>query len=416
MQHEANGDQGLAVTSAPGPAEIAILDPLIDRLLRECPPADTDPHSFWGTQYDLGLAWVYFPAGYGGVGLSPKSQAHIDARLAAAGSPSNVTANFMGLGMAGPTIMARGTEEQRRRFLRPAFACEEIWCQLFSEPGAGSDLAALATRAERDGDEWVINGQKVWTTLAHVADWAMILTRTDPEQPKHKGLTYFLLDMRQEGVEVRPLRQITGEAEFNEVYLTDARTSDSLRVGPIGEGWNVAVTTLMNERTAFGHLSKAPRGAGIADRLLDLYRELTASPAAVLDEVMRSWVDLELLRLTTLRAQEARERGIPGPEGAIVKLALTTKRQRSSELVVDLLRSEGMLISNYDMVQPSFMGGDPVEEGHRDPVKTFLNMRGSTIGGGTTEVNRNVLGERVLGLPPEPRVDKVLPWSQVPRS
>lgn len=208
--------------------DIALLDGTIDRFLEDNPPATTDTHQFWGAQFDAGLAWVHFPVGYGGLGLNPKLAERLDARLGEAGAPRNTNVNFMLVGMAGPTIVAMGSEEQKQRFLRPGFACDEIWCQLFSEPGAGSDLASLSTRAERDGDEWVFNGQKVWTTLAHVADWAMVLARTNPDQPKHKGLTYFLIDMRQPGIEVRPLRQINGEAEFNEVFLTDARTPDSL--------------------------------------------------------------------------------------------------------------------------------------------------------------------------------------------
>ena len=240
----------------PVASDIDRLDEVIDRFLAEHPPATTEKHEFWAAQFDAGLAWVHFPVGNGGLGLDPKLAERVDERLGAAGAPRNTNENFMLVGMAGPTIVAMGSDEHKERFLRRGFACEEIWCQLFSEPGAGSDLAALSTRAVRDGDEWVFNGQKVWTTLAHVADWAMILARTNTEQPKHKGLTYFLIDMRQPGIEVRPLRQINGEAEFNEVYLTDARTPDSLRIGDVGEGWRVALTTLMNERTAFGHLAE----------------------------------------------------------------------------------------------------------------------------------------------------------------
>src|SRR4051794_37145154 len=319
------------------------VDTLIDQLLTEHPPASTSDKAFWAAQYDLGLGWVHFPEGYGGLGLDPKLQEHIDERLEQAGAPSNVSVNFMGIGMAGPTIVARGSEELKQRYLRPAFACDEIWCQLFSEPGAGSDLASLSTRAVRDGDEWVITGQKVWTTLAHVADWAMILTRTDPEQPKHKGLTYFLIDMRQPGIEVRPLRQINGEAEFNEVYLTDARTPDALRVGEVGDGWRVALTTLMNERVAFGHLAKAPRGSGSIAQAVRLFRE-HGGDDAVRDDLARCWIENELVRLTTLRAQQMRERGTPGPEGSVIKLAYTWASFRAWELCVDLMGDDGLLV------------------------------------------------------------------------
>src|SRR5581483_487762 len=398
--------------------DAARVDALVDQLLESHPPASTPDTEFWGAQYDLGLGWVQFPEGFGGLGLDPKLQERIDERLEQAGAPSNVNVNFMGIGMAGPTIVARGTDEQRQRFLRPAFACEEIWCQLFSEPGAGSDLAALSTRAVRDGDEWVLNGQKVWTTLAHVADWAMILARTDPEQTKHKGLTYFLIDMRQPGIEVRPLRQINGEAEFNEVYLTDARTPDSLRVGDVGEGWGVALTTLMNERVAFGHLSRAPRGSGAIGQAVRALQSHATDDEAARDEVAKAWIANELVRLTTVRAQEMRERGTPGPEGSVVKLAYTTTVEQTWKLAVDLMGPEGLLISNYDMIRPTTMGGTAIAETdeNQDVVKAWLTTRGGTIGGGTTDIGRNILAERVLGLPGDPKADKDLPWSKVPRS
>ncbi len=396
---------------------LARTDEAIDDLLREFPPDTAESSSFWGSQFDHGLAWIHFPEGYGGLGFDPKLQQRVDERLARAGAPRNTNVNFMLVGMAGPTLMAHGTDEQRRRFLRPGFACEEIWCQLFSEPGAGSDVASLSTRAERDGDEWIFNGQKVWTTLAHVADWAMIIARTDPEQPKHKGLTYFLIDMRQPGIDVRPLRQINGEAEFNEVYLTDARTPDSLRVGAVGEGWRVAISTLMNERTAFGHLAKARRGSGLSGQLQDILRERAKDDPVRRDEVMRRIIDLEVVRLTTLRAQELRDRGVPGPEGSVIKLAYTWASYRAWEACVDLLGADGMMISDYTMIRPEVMGGSSLGGGETsDVVKAFLTSLGGTIGGGTSPIAKNVLGERVLGLPGDVRVDRDLPWSQVPRS
>jgi alkylation response protein AidB-like acyl-CoA dehydrogenase len=351
------------------------------------------------------------------LGLDLKVQEFVDDRLAEAGAPSNVSVNFMLVGMAGPTLVAKGTNEQQDRFLRPGFACEEIWCQLFSEPGAGSDLGSLATRAVRDGDEWVFNGQKVWTTLAHVADWAMILARTDPQQPKHKGLTYFLIDMHQPGVEVRPLRQINGEAEFNEVYLTDARTPDTLRVGDVGEGWRVALTTLMNERVAFGHLAKAPRGSGAIGHAVRLLQQRNATDDVFRDELALRWIENDLVRLTTLRAQEMRDRGVPGPEGSVIKLAYTWAVHETWGLCIDLLGQDGLLISGYEMVRPTIMGESTLGEGDGfDVVKAWLTTLGGTIGGGTSAIAKNVLGERVLGLPGEPRDDRVLPWSEIPRN
>src|SRR5438309_10178870 len=233
----------------------------VEQLLRDNDPKKTDPTTFLGAQYDLGLAWVHFPEGYGGLGLSPKLQKTINERVVAAGGPTPYYRNPIGHGMGAPTVVTHGSDDQKRRYLLPLFTGEECWCQLFSEPGAGSDVAGLSTRAVRDGDEWVVNGQKVWTTLAHISRWGMLVARTDPEQPKHKGMTYFVVDMTQPGVEVRPLRQITGEAEFNEVYFTDARVPDAERLGDVGDGWRVSLTTLMNERVSIGG-AIAPRASG----------------------------------------------------------------------------------------------------------------------------------------------------------
>jgi alkylation response protein AidB-like acyl-CoA dehydrogenase len=394
----------------------ALVEARTRQLLMGHDPAG-DAAAFWGAQFDLGLARVHFPEGEGGLGLEPQLQEHVDEQLRAAGAPSNSLRNFMGVGMAAPTLVAFGTEEQKRRYLRPIFTCEEIWCQMFSEPGAGSDLAALATSAVRDGDEWVVNGQKVWTTLAHVSQWGMLLTRTDPEQPKHRGLTYFLIDMHSPGVEVRPLRQLTGEAEFNEIYFTDARIPDSLRIGPVNEGWRVAVATLMNERVALGGLHKEECGGGPIRHAMRLWRQRGGHSPALRDQLLALWVEAEVLRLTTLRAESQREQGTPGPEGAIVKLAGSEFHQRLFSFCVDLLGAEGMLVSGYEMFRPDVMSENILgDDEHFDVGKAFLGALATTIGGGTTEIGRNILGERILGLPGEPRVDKDLPWSQVPRS
>ena len=206
-----------------------------------------DLKDFWGKQYDLGLAWVQFPEGSGGLGLNPKYQLMITEKLRNEGiSQQNRIANILGVGMGAPTIMEYGTPEQIQKYLKPMFTAEEIWCQLFSEPGSGSDLASLSTRAVDDGDGYIVNGQKVWTTLGHLAKWGLLVTRTDPEAPKHRGLTFFIVDMESEGVEVRPLRQITGEAEFNEVYFTDTKIPKENILGGLGEGWRVSLATLMN--------------------------------------------------------------------------------------------------------------------------------------------------------------------------
>src|SRR5438874_7415485 len=251
-----------ATVSVAPTAEAADILRRVDELLAAHPPGSTDRKAFLEAQFDAGLAWVHFPEGAGGLGVAPTLQRVVDQALAKAGAPApDVARNIIGQGMAAPTIATHGTPEQRARYLRPLFSGEEIWCQLFSEPGTGSDLAGLSTRAIRDGEEWVVNGQKVWTTLAHIARFGLLVTRTDPDVPKHLGLTYFICDMQAEGVDVRPLRQLTGDAEFNEVYLNDVRLSDDLRLGNEGDGWRVSMTTLMHERVSIGG-GRAKRGSG----------------------------------------------------------------------------------------------------------------------------------------------------------
>jgi alkylation response protein AidB-like acyl-CoA dehydrogenase len=383
----------------------------LGRLLREHPPATTGATDLWGAQFDLGLAWVSFPEGEGGLGVRPGLQDLVNQTLADAGAPDNFPLNGIGIGMGGPVIQAFGSDEHRRTLLRRIWTCEDVWCQLFSEPGAGSDVAALGTSAVRDGDEWVVNGQKVWTTLAHRARWGMLLARTDPQAPKHKGMTYFLVDMHAPGVDVRPLRQMTGDAEFNEVYFTDARIPDRDRLGEVGDGWRVAIATLMNERNAISALGATPRGAGAIGTALELWRSSTDRDEAGRDRVASLWVEAEVVRLTAIRAQEAAQAGIPGPEQSTGKIAATENIKRVHDLCVDLLGHDGLLIDNYDVTQPQRIGevGD-------DIVKGFLRSKANTIEGGTSEIMRNILGERVLGLPGDVRVDKDLPWSQVPRS
>jgi alkylation response protein AidB-like acyl-CoA dehydrogenase len=398
--------------------DLARADVLIDDLLAAHDPLHTEPAAFRGEQYDRGLAWVHFPEGFGGLNLPPIVQRHIDRRLREAGATAPHGTLFFGLSLAGPTVVTHGSDELRRRALRPMFTGEEIWCQLFSEPGAGSDLAGLATRAVRDGDEWVVNGQKVWNTLAHLADRGMLVARTDPELPKHKGLTYFMVDMHAPGVEVRPLRQITGEAEFNEVYLTDARIADADRIGDIGDGWRVSMTTLMNERTTIGAASggggNSKRVSGIQEAL-DLWskRSKTDRDAVNRDRLARLWIESEVLHYTNQRAAAKARAGNPGPEGSIAKLALANMNKATYDLCVDLLGADGIIGYDYTFKRPEEAGLDAPLGSAR---KMFLRARANSIEGGTSEIMRNILGERILGLPGEPRVDRDLPWSQVPRS
>ena len=386
---------------------------LVDALLRDHHPARTEPAAFWGAQFDLGLAWVHFPVGHGGLGLVPALQEVVAARLEAAGAPSNELVNFVGLGTAGPAIVAFGSDEQKRRHLRPLFTCAEVWCQLFSEPGAGSDLGNVATTAVRDGDEWVIDGHKVWTTLAHVARFGLLIARTHPDRPKHQGLTVFLVDMRSPGVEVRPLRQISGEAEFNEVLLTSVRVPDARRLGEPGDGWRVTIGALMHERSHNGDLAKRPRGMGPVAHAVRLWNQLGTHDPVRRDELARVWIEAEVIRLTSIRAEQLRKGGHPGPEGSTGKLATGILPQRVFDLCMNLQGPAGMLISDYEMRQPDRMFEGNMGDGTEDLEisKAFLNARSATIGGGTTEIQKNTLAERVLGLPKEPRPDRDRPWS-----
>lgn len=392
------------------------VDSRVESLLKDKPPGRTQAREFLGEQFDRGLAWVHFPIGHGGLGLSSSMHGRVVAKLRDAKAPSPAWRNVIGYGMVAPTLVTHGTEDQIDRYLRPLFTCEEIWCQLFSEPGAGSDVASLATRAIRDGDEWVIDGQKVWTTLAHISKFGLLVARTDPDAFKHKGMTCFLVDMEAPGVEVRPLYQITGEAEFNEVFFTSARVGDSQRIGAVGQGWSVVITTLMNERVSIGG-NVAGRDQGpIADalRIWDERWEGVDTPYArvLRDRLVRLWVSNRATQLTNQRASEARRVGTPGPEGSVAKLAFAEENQMIYEFCVDLLGADGMLYeSRYPKIRP-----EAVAVGASDVRKAFLRARANSLEGGTSEVMRNILAERVLGLPPEPRVDKAVAWKDVLRS
>ncbi len=387
----------------------ALVDGLITQLLETHPPGETPDVEFWGAQYDLGLAWVWHPEGAGGLGLPRRHQTTINHRLTEAGaSIENRARNVLGIGMGAGVLATHGTDEQRRRWLRPMFTTEEIWCQMFSEPGAGSDVAGLATMAVRDGEEWVITGQKVWTTLAHLAKWGMLVTRTDPDARKHEGMTYFVVDMEAPGVEVRPLYQITGEAEFNEVFFDEARVPDSSRIDAVGAGWRVALTTLMNERVAIGG-NTVPRGSGRIAEAVAAWEATDKSDPILRDELVGLWGEVEAARLTAIRADEMAEVGVPGPEGSTGKLAWASNNKAVMAFTLELMGLEGTLYpEGYEFVRPSEFAGRSAQQG-------FLRTRANSIEGGTSEVMLNILGERVLGLPGEPRVDRDLPWKEVPR-
>ena len=389
-------------------------------------PAALPRLEFLRARFDAGLAWVHYPAGLGGQGLPRSLQAAVDAEFAAAGAPDNNPARIgIGLGMAAPTILAYGSEEQKQRWLRPLWTGEEVWCQLFSEPGAGSDLAGLATRAARvkgdseggtgrrvgggDGN-WRVTGQKVWTSIAHAARWGLLLARTDPDVPKHAGLTYFGLDMTQPGVEVRPLRQLTGEAEFNEVFLTDAVVADTDRIGSVGEGWRVAQATLMNERIAIGG-GALPREGGMVGLVASAWREHPeARTPGLHDRLIRLWADAEVARLAGARLRQQLAAGTPGPEGSAAKVVFARLNQELSAFDLEFAGAGGLLYDGWTLRRP-----DTVSFFGRGPGYRYLRSRGNSIEGGTSEVLRNIIAERVLGLPAEPRTDTRVPWKDLPR-
>jgi len=375
-----------------------------------------DLQDFWGKQFDLGLAWVQFPEGSGGLGLNPKYQLQITEKLRNEGiSQQNRIANILGVGMGAPTIMEYGTPEQIQKYLRPMFTAEEIWCQLFSEPGSGSDLASLSTRAVDDGDGYIVNGQKVWTTLGHLEKWGLLVTRTDPDAPKHRGLTFFIVDMESEGVEVRPLRQITGEAEFNEVYFTDTKIPKENILGGLGEGWRVSLATLMNERVAIGG-NVRERGSGAPGHLVQLWKDKGLEDPIQKDKLIELWIQQEAVRLTNIRASELREKGTPGPEGSTSKLYEAEINKASYEFGMELLGNDGLLFPRgYALTQPE-LNFDNDTFGFTDTQSLFLRSRANSIEGGTSEIMRNIIAERVLGLPGEQKLDKDKPWKDIPRS
>jgi len=348
-----------------------------------------------------------WPREYGGLSGVPWMQQVTREELQRYGLPL-VGINLLGVGLAGPTIIEYGTEDQKARFLQKILSGEEIWCQLFSEPGAGSDLASLATRAERDGDEWVVEGQKVWTTIAQFAKWGMLVARTDPSKPKHEGLTYFALDMQQPGVEVRPLRQMTGSSEFNEVYLTQARVPDSNRIGEVGDGWRVARTTLMNERATLSGVSMDPASI-FGGRRRDPWQSYLEGLGDLSDrpilrqQVAQFAIENRVKEITAFRANAARLAGSqPGPEGSVGKVFNAEWNQRRFSAAVNA-------------AGPAGIAWEPGDEAAESRAQAFLRARANTIEGGTSEILRSQIAERVLGLPREPEVDREMPWADIPR-
>jgi alkylation response protein AidB-like acyl-CoA dehydrogenase len=329
--------------------------------------------------FDAGYAGFAWPEEYGGRGATLVEQAIFGEEMARAGAPQPV--NILGLVMGGPVVIHHGTDEQKERWLRPILTADEIWCQGFSEPESGSDLASLKTRAVKSNGEWLVTGQKVWTTYAQHAKWCMLVARTDPDVPKHQGLTYFILDMEQDAVQVRPLTQITGEPEFNELFMEEAHIPEENVVGGVGNGWGVAITTLMNERAGLGAASAA--GVRIAlDELRELARERgVADDPVVRQRIGQLTIEVELLRLNAWRGlTQVMKRGVPGPEGSLPKWQWSEVAQSLAELAIDILGEDGAAWDSRWAYR-------------------FLRSRANSIEGGTTEILKNIVAERVLGLP-----------------
>ena len=331
------------------------------------------------TLHEAGWAGISWPKEYGGRGATLVEQAIFNEEIVRSKAPP--MANVLALAMGGPTVIAHGTDEQKQRFLGPILSADEIWCQGFSEPESGSDLASLKTRAVPDGDDWVVTGQKVWTSGAQYSKWCMLLARTDTDAPKHKGLTYFICDMEQDGVEVRPLRQITGEAEFNEIFFEGARVDDENLVGGEGNGWMVAITTLMHERAGLGAASAISVRRDLDELVAIVNERGLADDPVIRQQIAALKIGVEALRLGSLRALTQQIKvGIPGPEGSIAKWQWATLNQKLTELAAEVLGPEAL--------RP---GG---EWSYR-----LLRSRANSIEGGTTDVMKNIVAERVLGLP-----------------
>jgi alkylation response protein AidB-like acyl-CoA dehydrogenase len=334
-----------------------------------------DPREWSRKMYDAGYVGLTWPTEYGGRGAPYSHQAIVLEEFARAEAPTHI--GVIGLGMAGPTIMAHGTEEQKQRYLSKILSAEEIWCQGFSEPDAGSDLSAVRTRIDVHDDKFVLNGQKVWSSFAHIADHCILVGRSDPESQRHAGLTYLIVDMKAPGVEVRPLRQITGEAEFNEIFLSDVEVPPENLLGEIGGGWQVAMTTLLHERGTLGFALSGVLAAQVG-RLVALAKNRGVDDPILRDRIATEWIELQALKLTNERSlTKLMQTGIPGPEGSGAKLHWSEQNQRLTKLAMEILEGE--------------------DDGYWRHQQ--LRSRGNTIEAGTSEILRNIIAERVLGLP-----------------
>lgn len=362
-----------------------------------------DLQQWWVELADAGYVTPTWPEEYGGLGLPPAAGAAVARTLSKYKVPRFT--NPVGVDLVGPALLKWGTDVQKERFLRPIARHQEIWCQLFSEPGAGSDLAGLSTRAVRDGDHWTVNGQKVWTSLAHLSAYGLLLARTDPDLPKHRGITAFIMPMVQAGVTVRPLKHMAGDIEFNEVFFEEARVDDVLRLGDVGAGWQVAVSVLSNERSATSGSGGALPGTVTGRSVEALIRHHSpVTDTAIRQRLAQAYIEDRILQITGRRSAARRRAGLgSGAEGSVMKLFYSEQAQRLQNLACDL---EG----------PAGQAWVEEDRWHRNTAWSLLRVVSKTIAGGTSEIQRNILGERVLGLPKEPDTDRNIPWSEVRHS
>ena len=389
------------ITHSNDDAEVALVRERLAALVDDLRQRPRSPSEAWGAAFDAGLSRVSYPRGWGGLDVRPELQSIVDEGLRRIGVPDNFSEQAGGIGVVAPALAKFGSDDQRAKYLRKLFTCEEFWCQLFSEPGAGSDLASLRTTAVRDGDSWTVNGSKVWTTMAHIARRGLMLARTSSDKPRHNGITAFVVDMTAPGVEVRPLRQLTGDAEFNQVFLTDVVVPDADRIGEVDGGWRIALGTLMEERNAVNHV--LDHSSSSIDEALALWRSLpaerrTATFRARLMDLYVRWNANELMRARDVARQRL---GIVGPEGSLVKLAAGDLNQAAYELCVAMLGARGMLYGSYEMRRPTSWHDIGIQAG--DITRAFLRSRAVTIEGGTNEIQRNTIAERILAMPREPR-------------
>lgn len=400
------------MTTVPTTTDASVVA-VVDRFLADAHRSE-DVVGLLGAQYDAGLAWPHFAPGWGGLGASREVTRWVRNRLREAGIPAS-RAGFVGLNQAATLIHDQGSDKHKTRFLRRIFTGEDQWCQLFSEPGAGSDLANVATIAVHEGTGWRVSGQKVWTSTARHADFALLLARTDPAQPKHRGMSLFIVDMSDPGVDVRPLRQADGGARFSEVFLENAAVAEDFLLGAAGQGWALSMHILTTERDGASEIFLRP-----IDDVMELWRRRAhASAAALRDDVVKLWIESRVLALSSFRQRTTSDPREAGVLGSLAKVAASEHSQRYGELMSVIIGPDVLIDADYeDAFAEDANPGSAVTKdfGALSAHRFVIRTRAMSLEGGTNEISRNLIGERTLGLPPDIRVDKDIPWRDLPKS